>query len=134
MVPYSTTHVYTTTCSTSNLGNLFQTNIRWELIQNPQLMGINSELDPRELIQNHRLVGINSKLTTDGIANVVKVTHPAAPGEKCGSSDASEAASSAGHRVVVHPGTYRPRKPGQALIWLNRQHDGISRHGYDTAH
>ena len=48
------------------------------------------------------------------------------PGESIQAALDLAAASSAGHRVVVHPGTYRPRKPGQALIWLNRQHDGIT--------
>jgi hypothetical protein len=28
--------------------------------------------------------------------------------------------------VVVHEGTYRPDRPGQALVWLNRRHDGIT--------
>ena len=30
------------------------------------------------------------------------------------------------HKTIkVHPGTYRPSRPGQALIWFNRHHDGI---------
>ncbi len=36
------------------------------------------------------------------------------------------AESDRGHRVVVHSGTYRPTEAGQALIWLNRRHDGIT--------
>ena len=28
--------------------------------------------------------------------------------------------------VLVHAGTYRPRRPGQALIWFNDRHDGIT--------
>src|SRR4026207_346812 len=28
--------------------------------------------------------------------------------------------------VYVHAGTYRPRAKGQALIWLNARHDGIT--------
>ena len=28
--------------------------------------------------------------------------------------------------VKVHTGVYRPRKHGQALIWLNKRHDGIT--------
>jgi hypothetical protein len=28
-------------------------------------------------------------------------------------------------RVVVHAGTYRPNRKGQALIWLNHRHDGL---------
>ena len=36
------------------------------------------------------------------------------------------AAKDPDHKVVkVHPGVYRPRQPGQALIWLNERHDGI---------
>jgi hypothetical protein len=31
------------------------------------------------------------------------------------------------HKTVkVHAGTYRPQSPGEALIWLNREHDGIT--------
>jgi hypothetical protein len=29
-------------------------------------------------------------------------------------------------RVLVHAGTYRPRERGQALIWFNARHDGIT--------
>jgi hypothetical protein len=29
-------------------------------------------------------------------------------------------------KVVVHAGTYRPDAPGQALIWFNARHDGIT--------
>jgi Right handed beta helix region len=29
-------------------------------------------------------------------------------------------------RVVVHAGTYRPKAKGQALIWFNARHDGIT--------
>jgi len=37
------------------------------------------------------------------------------------------AASDPDHKTVwVHPGTYRPARPGQALIWFNRRHDGIT--------
>ena len=28
--------------------------------------------------------------------------------------------------VKVHAGTYRPQRPGQAMIWLNARHDGIT--------
>ena len=28
--------------------------------------------------------------------------------------------------VLVHEGTYHPVRPGQALIWFNRRHDGIT--------
>jgi len=42
--------------------------------------------------------------------------------------DALEAAAkdSAKKTVYVHAGTYRPSKKGQALIWFNARHDGIS--------
>jgi len=29
------------------------------------------------------------------------------------------------HKVIVHAGTYRPQRTGQALIWFNERHDGI---------
>ena len=29
-------------------------------------------------------------------------------------------------RVIVHAGTYRPQRPGQAMIWFNQRHDGIT--------
>src|SRR5215207_4908506 len=31
--------------------------------------------------------------------------------------------------VYVHAGTYRPRAKGQALIWFNARHDGITLEG-----
>ena len=42
--------------------------------------------------------------------------------------DALEAAAkdSARKTVFVHAGTYRPRAKGQALIWFNARHDGIT--------
>ncbi|MCA8997429.1 MAG: right-handed parallel beta-helix repeat-containing protein [Planctomycetaceae bacterium] len=41
--------------------------------------------------------------------------------------EALDAAAAEGiKQVVVHEGIYRPDSPGQALIWLNRQHDGIA--------
>jgi len=42
--------------------------------------------------------------------------------------DALEAAAkdSANKKVVVHAGTYRPSTPGQAMIWFNARHDGIT--------
>jgi hypothetical protein len=37
------------------------------------------------------------------------------------------AAADPGHkRVLVHAGTYRPTARGQALVWFNRRHDGIT--------
>ena len=29
-------------------------------------------------------------------------------------------------RIIVEAGTYRPRQPGQAMIWFNERHDGIT--------
>ena len=42
--------------------------------------------------------------------------------------DALEAAArdAQDKRVYVHAGTYRPASKGQALIWMNSRHDGIS--------
>lgn len=42
--------------------------------------------------------------------------------------DALEAAARdpANKTVSVHAGTYRPREKGQALVWFNRRHDGIT--------
>jgi len=39
------------------------------------------------------------------------------------------AKDAANKTVIVHAGTYRPRRPGQALIWFNRTHDGITVQG-----
>jgi hypothetical protein len=42
--------------------------------------------------------------------------------------DALEAAAKdpVNKTVYVHAGTYRPREKGQALVWFNRRHDGIT--------
>ena len=42
--------------------------------------------------------------------------------------DALEAAAKdpGNKRVIVHAGTYRPKTKGQALIWFNARHDGIT--------
>jgi hypothetical protein len=42
--------------------------------------------------------------------------------------DALEAAAKdpGNKRVIVHTGTYRPKAKGQALIWFNARHDGIT--------
>ena len=42
--------------------------------------------------------------------------------------DALEAAAKdpGNKRVIVHAGTYRPKARGQALIWFNARHDGIT--------
>lgn len=36
------------------------------------------------------------------------------------------AADPVNKRVYVHEGTYRPASPGEALIWFNARHDGIT--------
>ncbi len=38
---------------------------------------------------------------------------------------AADAGRAERRRVVVHAGTYHPRREGQALIWFNARHDGI---------
>jgi len=48
------------------------------------------------------------------------------PGQSIQAALDSAAATDGRRRVVVHEGTYRPDRPGQALIWLNRRHDGIT--------
>ena len=48
------------------------------------------------------------------------------PGESIQAALDAAAVATGGRRVVVHAGTYRPEQPGQALIWLHRQHDGIT--------
>jgi len=48
------------------------------------------------------------------------------PGENIQAAIESASKDRAHKTVRVHPGTYRPLSPGQALIWLNRNHDGIT--------
>jgi hypothetical protein len=40
--------------------------------------------------------------------------------------DAAAAAPQEKKAVYVHAGTYRPSAPGQALVWLNARHDGLT--------
>ena len=48
------------------------------------------------------------------------------PGQSIQAALDRAAATDGRRRVVVHEGTYRPDRPGQALVWLNRRHDGIT--------
>jgi hypothetical protein len=48
------------------------------------------------------------------------------PGEEIQEILELAAADQAHKTVQVHAGTYRPRRPGQALIWFNARHDGIT--------
>ena len=47
------------------------------------------------------------------------------PGESIQEAIDAAAADPRRKEVRVHAGTYRPSQPGQALIWFNRQHDGV---------
>ncbi|MFP6767507.1 MAG: right-handed parallel beta-helix repeat-containing protein [Planctomycetaceae bacterium] len=48
------------------------------------------------------------------------------PGESIQAALDRAAANATSKRVIVHAGTYRPSRPAQALVWLNRRHDGIT--------
>jgi hypothetical protein len=56
---------------------------------------------------------------TDGVYHVY-------PGENIQTAIESASKAPINKTVRVHAGTYRPSSPGQALIWLNRAHDGIT--------
>ena len=47
------------------------------------------------------------------------------PGEDIQAAIEAAAADSKNKVVKVHEGTYFPTRPGQAFIWLNREHDGV---------
>ena len=47
------------------------------------------------------------------------------PGDSIQRALEQAGADSVHKTVKVHPGTYRPSRPGQALIWFNARHDGI---------
>src|SRR5690606_13413361 len=51
------------------------------------------------------------------------------PGASIQAALDSAAGDAAHKRVLVHAGTYRPSAPGQAMIWFNRRHDGITLEG-----
>lgn len=48
------------------------------------------------------------------------------PGDSIQAALDAMADSGARGRVVVHAGTYRPEREGQALVWFNARHDGIT--------
>jgi len=59
-------------------------------------------------------------------ARTAEAGHHVRPGERI--QDALEAAAKdpVNKTVFVHAGTYRPAAKGQALIWFNARHDGIT--------
>ncbi|MFT5401995.1 MAG: hypothetical protein ACI9DF_000820 [Verrucomicrobiales bacterium] len=48
------------------------------------------------------------------------------PGESIQSALEAAAKDPKRKRIVVHAGTYRPQQSGQAMIWFNQRHDGIT--------
>ena len=48
------------------------------------------------------------------------------PGREIQPALEAAAADPARKIVKVHAGTYRPQRPGQAMIWFNARHDGIT--------
>ncbi len=52
--------------------------------------------------------------------------HDVGPGDDIQAALNRAAADPVRKLVRVHAGTYRPRQHGQAFIWLNAQHDGIT--------
>ncbi len=47
------------------------------------------------------------------------------PGEAIQEAIEEAAKRPTNKRVIVHAGTYRPRKPAQALLWFNKRHEGV---------
>jgi hypothetical protein len=97
--------------------------------------------DPRRrtFLQGLLAVGLLPRAAAAGQTRSASTTHgtpaPAAggyhvrPGDNI--QDALEAAAKdpINKTVYVHAGTYRPAAPGQALIWFNARHDGITLEG-----
>lgn len=48
------------------------------------------------------------------------------PGESIQAALEAAAKDPVRKRVLVHAGTYRPERPGQAMVWFNKRHDGIT--------
>jgi hypothetical protein len=48
------------------------------------------------------------------------------PGDEIQAALERAASDPALDRVQVHAGTYRPARPGQALLWFNARHDGLT--------
>lgn len=59
-------------------------------------------------------------------SRIVAGAYQVYPGEEIQPVLELAAANAAVKRVEVHSGTYRPARRGQALIWFNRRHDGIT--------
>src|ERR1700730_15926789 len=61
-------------------------------------------------------------VTLDGAARA----YPVQPGGSFQAALEAAAKDPANKIVYVHAGTYRPAAHGQALIWFNQRHDGIT--------
>lgn len=76
-------------------------------------------LPVRGLAQRH---DATDDVTFDSAARAYRVR----PGGSIQAALEAAAADSANKTVYVHAGTYRPPAYGQALIWFNERHDGIT--------
>ncbi len=67
---------------------------------------------------------------TDGVTldSAARAYH-VAPGGNIQTALEAAASDSRNKTIYVHAGTYRPAVHGQALIWFNRRHDGITLEG-----
>lgn len=63
--------------------------------------------------------GLRSGEASDGTIHV-------RPGEEIQAALERAASDPSLHTVRVHAGTYRPSRPGQALLWFNARHDGLT--------
>lgn len=61
----------------------------------------------------------------DAVPSVDTAAIHVRPGEEIQAALDRAASDPAINKVVVYEGTYRPAEPRQALIWFNKQHDGI---------
>src|SRR3954467_12375236 len=73
----------------------------------------------RGLAQRH---GATDAVTLDAAARAYRVQ----PGGSIQAALEAAAKDPANKIVYVHAGTYRPAAHGQALIWFNERHDGIT--------
>ena len=67
--------------------------------------------------------------TTLHAAEFVQGEYHAYPGDDLQAVINQAATNATSKRVVIHEGTYRPKAFGQALIYLNRRHDGVQLRG-----
>ncbi|MEJ2085507.1 MAG: right-handed parallel beta-helix repeat-containing protein, partial [Acidobacteriota bacterium] len=78
------------------------------------------------------IVGLGSSLATEldrestDRPRVVAGSYHVYPGEQIQEVLELAASDPENKTVWVHPGTYRPARRGQALVWFNRRHDGIT--------